>query len=53
VSAATRQFSALDQRLAALTGPEMLATQALRARGRLLSIRDALVQHSHYFDARE
>jgi uncharacterized membrane protein YccC len=53
VSAAATRFAAFDQHLAALAGPGVPETVPLRARGRLLSIRDALVQHRDYFDARE
>ncbi len=53
VDAAAGQFAAIDQRLAELSEPEGAAALSLRARGQLLSIRDALVQHHDYFDARE
>jgi uncharacterized membrane protein YccC len=53
VDLATSQFAALDQRLAVLADPDRPEALSLRARGRLLSIHDALVQHRDYFDARE
>jgi uncharacterized membrane protein YccC len=53
VDLATSQFAALDQRLAVLADPDRPEALSLRARGRLLSIHDALVQHRDYFGARE
>jgi uncharacterized membrane protein YccC len=53
VAAATTRFADLDERLAALADSDLRAALSLRARGRLLSIREALVQHRDYFDARE
>jgi len=53
VDLAMSQFAALDQRLAVLADPDRPEALSLRARGRLLSIHDALVQHRDYFDARE
>ena len=53
VSAAATRFAAFDQHLAALADSDVPTTLPLRARGRLLSICDALVQHRDYFDARE
>jgi uncharacterized membrane protein YccC len=51
VAAAGGKFAALDRRLASLAGANVPTTLALRARSRLLSIHDALVQHRAYFDA--
>jgi uncharacterized membrane protein YccC len=53
VSAAATRFAVFDQHLAALADSDVPTTLPLRARGRLLSICDALVQHRDYFDARE
>jgi uncharacterized membrane protein YccC len=46
-AAATRRFARIDRRLAALPG----AAFALRARGRILAISEALTQHPAYFDS--
>jgi hypothetical protein len=43
----------LDQRLAPLTDSDPQTPVTLRARGRILLICDALVQHRAYFDAEE
>jgi len=51
IAAATIQFAELDQRLASLPDSGLPKALSLRARGRLLSIRDALIQHRDYFDA--
>jgi uncharacterized membrane protein YccC len=51
IAAASVKFAELDQRLAALPDSGLRRALALRARGRLLSIRDALIQHRDYFDA--
>src|SRR5262249_62040079 len=45
IAAATIRFAELDQRLAALPDSGLPTAPSLRARGRLLSIRDALIQH--------
>jgi uncharacterized membrane protein YccC len=51
IAAAKTRFAELDQRLASLPGSGLRTVLSLRARGRLLSIRDALIQHRDYFDA--
>jgi uncharacterized membrane protein YccC len=51
IAAATTRFAELDQRLAWLPNSGLPRALSLRARGRLLSIRDALIQHRDYFDA--
>jgi uncharacterized membrane protein YccC len=51
IAAATTRFAELDQRLASLPDSGLRRALSLRARGRLLSIRDALIQHHDYFDA--
>jgi uncharacterized membrane protein YccC len=51
IAAATTRFAELDQRLASLPDSGSRRALSLRARGRLLSIRDALIQHHDYFDA--
>ena len=48
IAAARTKFAELDRSLASLADPSLLS---LRARSRLLSIGDALVQHRDYFDA--
>jgi uncharacterized membrane protein YccC len=51
IAAAGTKFAELDRHLASLPDSGLRRTLSLRARGRLLSIRDALVQHRAYFDA--
>jgi uncharacterized membrane protein YccC len=51
IATATTRFAELDQRLASLHDSGLRRALSLRARGRLLSIRDALIQHRDYFDA--
>ena len=51
IAAATTRFAELDQRLASIPDTGLTEALSLRARGRLLSIRDALIQHRDYFDA--
>jgi uncharacterized membrane protein YccC len=53
VDLATSRFAALDERLAVPADPDGPGALSMRARGRLLSIHDALVQHRDYFGARE
>jgi uncharacterized membrane protein YccC len=48
IAVARTKFAELDRSLASLADPSL---PSLRARGRLLSISDALVQHRDYFDA--
>jgi uncharacterized membrane protein YccC len=51
IAVARTKFADLDQSLASLGGSDLRNALVLRARGRLLSIGDALVQHRDYFDA--
>jgi uncharacterized membrane protein YccC len=51
IAAARTGFAELDQRLASLPDSGLRKALSLRARGRLLSIDDALIQHRDYFDA--
>jgi len=51
IAAARTRFAELDQRLASLPDSGLPKVLSPRARGRLLSIRDALIQHRDYFDA--
>jgi uncharacterized membrane protein YccC len=51
IAAARTGFAELDQRLASLPDFGLRKALSLRARGRLLSIDDALIQHRDYFDA--
>ncbi|HEV2099548.1 MAG TPA: FUSC family protein, partial [Stellaceae bacterium] len=48
---ATARFAQLDRRFASLAGAETAARVALRARGSILAISEALTQHAAYFDA--
>ena len=50
---AVARLERLDQRLAPLTDSDPQTPVTLRARGRILLICDALVQHRAYFDAEE
>lgn len=50
-AAATAELERLDHRLAALPDSDPQGPAALRERGRILLIRDALAQHRAYFDA--
>jgi uncharacterized membrane protein YccC len=49
---AIARFSCLDRRLASLQDSDLQTPLAVRARGRILAISDALVEHRSYFDAR-
>jgi uncharacterized membrane protein YccC len=51
--AAVAGLDAVDRGLASVPGADARASIALRARGRLLAIRDALVTHPAYFDRGE
>jgi uncharacterized membrane protein YccC len=51
IAAARTRFAELDQRLASIPDSGLPKALSLRARGRLLSISDALIQHRDYFDA--
>jgi uncharacterized membrane protein YccC len=48
---ATQRLARIDRRLAALPGTGAGAWLALRARGRILAISEALTQHPAYFDS--
>ncbi|MGA7384670.1 MAG: FUSC family protein, partial [Methylocella sp.] len=48
---ATTRLARLDDRLASLPGAGSEATLALQARGSILAISEALIQHVSYFDA--
>jgi uncharacterized membrane protein YccC len=48
---AAARFAQLDRRFASLAGAEAAARAALRARGSILAISEALNQHAAYFDA--
>ena len=48
---ATAQLTRLDDRLASLTGAGAEASLALQARGSILVITEALIEHASYFDA--
>jgi uncharacterized membrane protein YccC len=48
---ATIRFARLDHRLASLPGAGSGAPLALQARGSILAISEALIEHSSYFDA--
>jgi hypothetical protein len=48
---ATTRLSRLDDRLAALSGAGSDASLALQARGSILAISEALIEHASYFDA--
>ena len=50
-AAATARLAAIEQHLACLAGSDPLSFLALRARGRILSIGDALARHGAFFDA--
>jgi uncharacterized membrane protein YccC len=50
-AAAIDGFAGLDRHLALLSHSDPEFSAALRARGRILAISDALVQHRSYFDA--
>jgi uncharacterized membrane protein YccC len=50
-AAAATLFARLDERLASLPGTESEALLALRARGAILLIMEALTEHASYFDA--
>jgi hypothetical protein len=47
---ATARLAALDHRLASLAETDPQSSVALRARGRILGVCDALAQHGDYFD---
>ena len=49
-SAAIAGFAELDRRLASLVDFNRQSPPIVRARGRILAIRDAIVQHGAYFD---
>jgi uncharacterized membrane protein YccC len=49
---AIARFTELDRALASLSNLEPAASVALRARGSILAMTEALTQHSAYFDAR-
>ena len=48
---AAMRLAEFDGRLAALFGSEAAASLALQARGSILAISEALIQHASYFDA--
>jgi uncharacterized membrane protein YccC len=48
---ATTRLSRLDDRLASLSGAGSDASLALQARGSILAISEALIEHAPYFDA--
>jgi uncharacterized membrane protein YccC len=48
---ASARLAAFDLRLASIPDSDPRISSALRARGRILVIRDALVEHCAYFDA--
>jgi uncharacterized membrane protein YccC len=48
---ATARLARLDDRLASLPGAGSEASLALQARGSILAISEALIQHASYFDA--
>ena len=48
---ATARLSQLDDRLASLPGAGSGASLALQARGSILAISEALIEHASYFDA--
>ena len=48
---ATTRLSRLDDRLASLSGAGSDASLALQARGSILAISEALIEHASYFDA--
>jgi uncharacterized membrane protein YccC len=50
-AAAIERLERLDHHLASLTDSDPLTSIAMRERGRILAICDALVQHRAYFDA--
>ena len=50
VEIAIAGLAALDRRLASIPDSDPRISSALRARGRILAIRDALVEHRAYFD---
>ena len=49
-AAATAQLASLDHRLASVTDFGAQTSHALRARGRILVVSDALAEHRYYFD---
>jgi hypothetical protein len=49
-SAAIAGFAELDRRLASLVDSNRQSPLIVRARGRILAIRDAIAQHGAYFD---
>jgi len=51
IAATMTRFAELDQRLTSIPDSGLTVALSLRARGRLLSISDALIQHRDYFDA--
>jgi hypothetical protein len=48
---ATARLTQFDDRLASLPGDGSEASLALRARGSILAITEALIDHASYFDA--
>ncbi len=51
IETASAGLAALDRRLASVPDSDPRISSALRARGRILAIGDALVEHRAYFDA--
>ncbi|MBO0718419.1 MAG: hypothetical protein J2P55_13940, partial [Rhizobiales bacterium] len=50
IASAIEQLTGLDRRLASLANSHALTSVALRERGRILVICDALIEHRAYFD---